>query len=74
MFAIALIPTVLGKDKPPISTSIMTSVILIVFAATFVTLDLWFSAISTVAAGSPWFILAIQKYFLNKKEKAAQSQ
>ena len=61
VFIIALIPTLRGKEKPQISTSIVTGCILIVYAFVYVTLDLWISVVSTSALALSWFILAAQK-------------
>ncbi len=61
IFLIALIPTLKGKSKPEISTSVVTSVILALFALTYLTLGLWFSAITSVGTSTAWATLAYQK-------------
>jgi hypothetical protein len=62
IFAVALIPSVTSKEKPALSTSLPTGVVLLIFALTYVTLSLWFSAASTAATGILWLTMAAQKY------------
>ena len=62
IFIIALMPTVLSKEKPHLSTSLMTGTVLMVFAITYLTLRLWFAAITTALTSLQWFVLAVQKY------------
>lgn len=62
IFAIALIPSVLSKDKPALSSSLMTGSVLGVYAITYVSLSLWVAAASTVLVAGVWFTLAVQKY------------
>ena len=67
MLSVALIPTVTGKSKPELSTSIMTAIILFLFGLTFATLSLWFSAVSISVGGTIWTILAFQRLRQIKK-------
>lgn len=62
VFVFALIPSVLSKDKPALSTSLMTGTVLVIFALTYLTLSLWTGAATTFLTGVLWFTLAIQKY------------
>jgi len=62
IFAIALIPSVIGQDKPALSTSLMTGTVMITFAVTYFTLSLWFSSVTIFIGGSLWLVLAVQKY------------
>ena len=48
IFIIALIPTLRGKQKPELSTSLVTGGILAIFVATYLSLNLWLSALSNV--------------------------
>lgn len=66
-FNIALVPSVIGKDKPRISTSLMTFVFLLPQAYVFLTLSLWYSFIMSATNAILWFILAIQKVRQNSK-------
>lgn len=61
IFAAALVPSILGKDKPSLATSIPTGTILMVYAFTQASLSLWFAAVTSVLAGVLWFTLAIQR-------------
>lgn len=61
IFAVALIPTIRGAQKPPLMTSIPTTVVLLVFAVTQASLSLWVAAITSVFAASLWLTLAVQK-------------
>lgn len=58
---VALIPTVLGKGKPEISTSVMTGAVLTLFSGVYMSLGLWFSACITFVTAMCWFTLAVQK-------------
>ncbi len=62
IFSVALVPSVLSKDKPALSTSLSTGVVLAVYAFTFTTLNLWFSTISVSITCIMWLTLAFQKY------------
>lgn len=66
IFIIALIPTVLSKDKPPLSTSLITGSVLAVFVFAYATLDLWMATFSTAGISITWFIIAIQRYLQTK--------
>jgi len=63
VFAVALLPSVFSKDKPALSTSLTTGIVLAIFAFTYFTLKLWSAATFAVLVGAIWFILAVQKYF-----------
>lgn len=67
IFVVALIPTIRGKQKPELSTSIVTGSILAVFVITYLSLNLWLSALSNVLTSGSWFLLAYQKYRQTKK-------
>lgn len=67
IFAIALLPSVLGKDKPAFSTSITTAVVLAIFAFVYTTLSLWFSAATVLLTSLMWSVLAIQKLRSEKR-------
>ena len=62
VFVVALIPTVLGKHKPALSTSVSTGLVLFVFVGVYISLRLWFTAATTFLTGSLWIALAVQKY------------
>ena len=61
IFIIALFPSLLGKDKPPVSTSFLTGGILLIYALTYITLHLWLSIASTGILALAWLWLGVQK-------------
>lgn len=67
IFVIALIPTIKGKDKPALSTSLITGAILLAFAFSYMALSLLFSTVTSIVMSLSWFILAYQKYKQIKK-------
>jgi len=58
----ALIPSLIGKDKPAFSSSLMTGTLIAIFGVTYATLGLWSSTVSSAACALVWFILALQRY------------
>ncbi len=60
-FALALIPALRAKSKPPLATSIPTGSILLVFAGTYASLGLWSGAVAASVVGVLWLVLAVQK-------------
>lgn len=59
----ALIPTILDKkEKPALSTSLVSGVILVVFSSVYYSLSLRLSALMVGIHGILWFVLAVQKY------------
>lgn len=70
IFIVALIPSVLSKDKPALSSSLLTGTVLAVFAVTYLSLSLWFSGATTILVSGMWFTLAIQKYRANRNIKS----
>jgi len=69
IFVFALIPTIRGRDKPALSTSLITGLIIITFSYTQLTLKLYFSSITGMMAATAWLTLAFQKYQQLKNEK-----
>ncbi len=68
VFIMALAPTVKSKNKPPLMTSAPTALILYSFSLAYLTLHLWFAAITTLGTALEWSIIAGQVYFKDKKE------
>lgn len=67
IFVISLIPTIRGKQKPELSTSLITTVVLAVFSVTYLTLGLGLSALSMGVTTCGWGILAYQRFKQPKK-------
>jgi hypothetical protein len=59
-FIPAMIPTIVGKDKPAFATNLMNLVIVTIIATCFATLQLWFAFGSAVPIAVIWLILTIQ--------------
>jgi hypothetical protein len=57
LFAIALIPALRSLHKPPRSTCILTGTILLIFSATFATLDLKWGSATAAVCGALWLVL-----------------
>ena len=66
-FAIALYPTVKSKDKPALSSSLITGTILLLFCFSYATLGLWLAFSSTLLTVIMWYVLALQKLKLRVK-------
>lgn len=62
IFVIALIPTVVGKDKPALPTSVLTSAVSFSFMAVYVSLSVPFASMTAAVNGSMWLVLAVQKW------------
>lgn len=62
VFIIALIPSIVGKDKPAFSSSLLTGGILGAYAIVYATIGLVSAAISTALLALAWLFLAWQKW------------
>ena len=60
IFLLALIPTIVGPTKPARLTSASTGTVLLIFAATYLTLNLHFAAIVTGLTGAAWLLILAQ--------------
>jgi len=63
IFVLALIPSIVSDKKPALVTSIITAIVVTVFAYCFFTLELYHSMISSAAVGVCWWILFLQLLF-----------
>jgi hypothetical protein len=59
---LSLFPTIRGDQKPALTTSVMSAVIVGVFTFTMATLGLWFSALANGGIAVAWAVLALQRY------------
>ncbi len=73
-FLPSMLPTLLGNDKPALTTSALNAVIVSIIVLTFVTLELWFSVITGAITASIWAILAVQKWQIDSKKKLAKDE
>lgn len=60
-FNAALIPSVFGKDKPRLVTSVLTASFMLPQAVVFLSLSLWYSFAMACLSALLWTVLAIQK-------------
>lgn len=60
-FVLALIPAIRSPEKPARSTCALTAGVLYTFAVTQWTLDLPFTAITTMATAAAWTVLLFQR-------------
>lgn len=66
-FNVALIPSVIGKHKPRLATSLLTAAFLLPEVVVFVSLSLWYSLAMTVLNALLWTTLAIQRYMQSQE-------
>lgn len=59
-FNVALVPSVLSKDKPRLATSVLMTCFLIPQAIVFISLSLWYSFVMVAVNILLWATLAIQ--------------
>lgn len=57
----ALIPSILSRHKPALTTSLMMSAVLFTFAGVYGSLELWLAMIATASQAALWLVLAFQK-------------
>ncbi len=60
-FALALIPSIMGKQKPARSSCVLTAVLLTAIAVSFATLGLWLSVVAEITSIVTWLILLFQR-------------
>ena len=60
IFIIALIPAIKNKQKPPFLTNILNALVLFCFAIVYITLSLWYAAITTCIVAILWLVLSVQ--------------
>lgn len=62
VFAIALIPSLISKNKPAFTTSFIIGLVLIAFAVAYASMNMWLSLVMVTISAGLWLILAYQKY------------
>lgn len=60
-FTLAMLPAIRAKEKPPISTSVLTVGFFLLFVAAYASLGLIYAAISEAFATIPWLVVLLQK-------------
>jgi len=69
-FLIALIPSILGRNKPEFWTSFSTATLCTIVAVTYATLELWVSAVSAGLVALGWSVLTVQATFPPTERRA----
>jgi type VI protein secretion system component VasF len=67
VFSIALVPAIIAREKPPLSTSVPTFFFLYLFCFIYATLHLWMSSFTSALTATLWLILAIQRFRAGRK-------
>jgi len=62
VFCLTVVPMLFAREKPPLWTSIPTTVVLWVIGATYLTLQFWFATATLFIVGTEWSVLAYQKW------------
>jgi hypothetical protein len=66
---VSLVPTIRAEQKPALTTSLMTTVLVFIFASTMVTLGLVLAAVTNYGISAAWGLLAFQGYQQQKRAK-----
>jgi hypothetical protein len=74
VLAAALIPTLIGREKPALSSSLLTGSVLASFAFAYYTLELWNAALSTAALTAIWLLLAVQAWRARSRQAMLESE
>ena len=67
LILVSLVPTLRSAQKPALSTGVMSFVLVAIFAATMVTLGLWFSAFANALISLCWGVLALQRWQADRR-------
>lgn len=70
VFALALLPTVLGRHKPELSTSAVTAAVLAVYVGAFASLGLWWAAATDGLTTALWAVIAAQRLRRDAADRA----
>jgi hypothetical protein len=62
VFVVALVPTILGKEKPPLTTSLPTATVLGMYTFVFLSLSLPFSTIMSLLSAMAWLVIGYQRW------------
>jgi hypothetical protein len=68
---LSLVPTIRGDQKPALTTSLMTVVLMAIFSFTMATMGMWLAVLSNLGILGAWSILAVQRYQAMRRERHA---
>ncbi|TAH33465.1 hypothetical protein EYC59_05030 [Candidatus Saccharibacteria bacterium] len=60
-FNLALVPSVVGKQKPRVATSLTTGLFIVPQLVAFASIKLWYSFAMAFINATLWFTLAVQR-------------
>lgn len=69
-FNVALVPSLIGKQKPRIATSLITATFVLPQVIVFMSLSLWYSFAMALINAIFWFSLAVQGFFQQKTRES----
>lgn len=69
LFVVAMVPSIRGKDKPALATSLMNVALVMAIAVSLLTLKLWFSTFTALLVAGSWALLAVQKFGARARTK-----
>lgn len=69
IFNIALIPSITGKSKPALTTSLLTTVFNLANVAVYISLSLWYTTIMGTINALLWGILTVQQFQKSQAKK-----
>lgn len=73
-FNIALLPTLLSRHKPHVTTGIITAAFQIVAFSVYATLHLWYTGSMCLVNSLLWTIIVIQKLEMDKRPKRRKTR
>jgi len=65
----SLVPTPRGPDKPALTTSLMSAILIAIFGVTMATLSLWLSAVANWLVAMLWSAIALQTIRKAREER-----
>jgi hypothetical protein len=60
LFFLALVPTIKAKEKPALSTSVITALVLYEYCIAYILNGLWLALVSGLLTAVAWSILFVQ--------------
>jgi len=61
VFALALLPAIIERQYPPVSTCLITPTVIIIFGIADASLGLWISAVLSAVNASLWLYMALRQ-------------
>ena len=61
VFALSLLPAIIERQYPPVSTCIITTIVIIIFGIADATLGLWVAAVLSAVNAFLWLYMALRQ-------------